>query len=127
MRALAAFSAFAGVSMSSMAALTTSSSSSSSSFGMVNQLQMIIILPLLGSFVPQKIMDFVKAMSDSLFKMEFLPTNGSSLMDSMNEHFDFFQYNLYLYVLGLESGSAVVNIINLLIVTLFIAVIHCFL
>jgi cysteine-rich repeat protein len=124
MRALAAFSAFAGVSMSSMTALTSSSSSSSSSFGMVNQLQMIILLPLLDTFIPQKIMDFIKAMSDSLFKMEFLPTDDSAFLDSVNEKFDFFQYNLYLYVIGLESGSAVVNVINLLIVTFMILVVH---
>lgn len=124
MRALAAFSAFTGVSMSSMVALTSSSGSSSASFGMVNQLQMIILLPLLDSFIPQKIMDFIKAMSDSLFQMDFLPTEDSSFMETVNENFDFFQFNLYLYVLGLESGSAVVNVINLAIVTFLISFIH---
>jgi cysteine-rich repeat protein len=61
-RALAAFAMLSGMSLSAMTALASSSASSSSSFGMMNQLQMIIVLPLLGSDIPEKVMDFIWVM-----------------------------------------------------------------
>jgi hypothetical protein len=124
MRAFAAFFVITGISMSSTIALVSSSSSTSSSFGLINQLQMIMLLPILDSYIPDKILDFIKSMRDSLFNIEFLSTDGLTFLDPFNEKFDFFQYNLYLYLLGLESGSAIVNVINSLIMSFFIIVGH---
>jgi hypothetical protein len=124
MRVMAALSVLMGLSLTAITAVLTSSSSSSSSFGMMNQLQMIIILPLIGSDIPEKVMDFIKAMGDSLFTFEFLPTGESSVVVFIEEKYDFTQMNPYLFLLGLESGSAIVSVTNLLIVLFFVFCVH---
>jgi cysteine-rich repeat protein len=58
--------AFFGVSSNILISFATAGSSGSS-FGMVNQIQLILILPMIDSFFPEKILDFIKAMNDSLF------------------------------------------------------------
>jgi hypothetical protein len=124
LRALAALSVLTGFSLAAMTAILTSSSSSSSSFGLMNQLQMIIILPLIGSDIPEKVMDFIKAMGDSLFSFEFLPSGESSVVIYVEENYGFPQMSPYLFLLGLESGSAIVCVTNLLIVLLSVFCIH---
>jgi hypothetical protein len=124
MRVLAAISVLMGFSLTAITAILTSSSSSSSSFGMMNQLQMIIILPLKGSDIPEKVMDFIKAMGDSLFKFEFLPTGESFVVIFVQENYDFPQMSPYLSLLGLESGSAIVSVTNITIVLSTIIYVH---
>ena len=102
-----------GVTSSILISVLTTASSSQSSFGMINQIQLILIIPLISAYLPDDIIDFIKAMNESLFNFKFLPTEDSSLMESIKNYFDFQQTNSYLYLLGLESGSALVNILKL--------------
>ena len=92
---------------------SSSSSSSSNSFGMMNQIQLVILLPLIGAYLPQKIYDYLKSMNASLFNLNFLPTNNSESTISFKSLFDFKQPNSFLFLLQLNSGSAFVNIIDL--------------
>ena len=92
---------------------SSSSSSSSNSFGMINQIQLVIILPLIGAYIPEKIYDYLKSMSASLFNLNFIPTSNSDSTTSFKALFDFKQQNSYLYLLQLNSGSAFVNILDL--------------
>ena len=56
-----AIAASAGVSNTMLVTVFSSSSSSSSnSFGMINQIQLVILLPLIDAFLPQKILWFSK-------------------------------------------------------------------
>jgi hypothetical protein len=125
MRQLALTSIITGVPLNLITSVVTSGSSSSS-FGMMNQLQLIIVLPLLGSYIPEKIMDFINAMNDSLFSFSFLPFDNTTLVDYIEEKYSFDQPNHYLYLLQLKSGSAIVNMTNLLIVFGMIAGVHLF-
>ena len=52
-------------------------------------------------------------MSTSLFNINFLPTSDSSSFVSFQSLFDYNQQDSYLKLLGLTSGSAFVNILNL--------------
>ena len=112
--AAAELSAYLGVSSNLLLTVFSSSSSSSSnSFGMINQIQLVIIFPLIGPYLPQKIYDYLKSMSTSLFNLDFLPTSNSESTISFKSLFDYKQQNSYLYLLKLESGSAFVNILDL--------------
>ena len=62
---------------------SSSTSTSSNSFGMLNQIQLVIILPLIGAYVPEKIYDYLKSMSSSLFNLSFLPTSNSESIISI--------------------------------------------
>ena len=124
MRAMAAVSVLTGVSVNVISSMSSASGSSSSSFGMMNQLQMIIILPLFGSYIPSKVMDFLKSMSDSMFTFGFLPTTDNVVVVWITDTFSFPQSNVFLYLLGLESGSAIVNVTNLIVAVFSLSVIH---
>jgi hypothetical protein len=123
MRAMAAAALLLGISSSVLTAMM-SSGSSSSSFGMMNQLQLIIVLPLLGSYIPFKVMDFIKAMNDSMFTFGFIPSENTTLVNYIDEKYSFDQPNTYLFLLQLESGSAIVNVVNLLITIFTFITIH---
>lgn len=57
--------------------LSSSWSASSNLFGLFNQIQLVIIIPLIGPYIPQKTYDYLKSMSTSLFKMNFMQTAQS--------------------------------------------------
>ena len=106
--------AYTGLSTNLIVTLFSSSSSSSSnSFGMINQIQLVIIFPLIGPYIPQKIYDYLKSMSTSLFNLNFLPTSNAESTISFKSLFESKQQNSYLYLLELKSGSAFVNIMDL--------------
>ena len=114
--ASAALSAYLGISSNLILTIFSSSSSSSSSsnsFGMINQIQLVIIFPLIGPYLPEKIYDYLKSMSTCLFNLNFLPTSNSENTVSFKSLFDYKQQNSYLYLLQLESESAFVNILDL--------------
>ena len=92
---------------------SSSTSTSSNSFGMINQIQLVILLPLIGAFLPLKIYDYLKSMKTSLFNLSFLPTNNSENMIHFKNWFDFKQPNSFLNLLDLNSGSWLVNILAL--------------
>ena len=92
---------------------SSSSSTSSNSFGMINQIQLVILLPLIGAFLPLKIYDYIKSTKANLFNLSFLPINNSENMIHFKNWFYFKQPNSFLNLLDLNSGSALVNILAL--------------
>ena len=92
---------------------TSTSGGSTSSFGMMNQLQLVILIPILRTYLPTKIYNYLKSMNTSLFNIDFLPTSNSGSFIDFKGLFDYNQQNSYLKLLGLTSGSALVNILNL--------------
>ena len=125
MAAAAQITAIMGISTNLIVTVFSSSSSSSSnSFGMLNQIQLVILLPLIGAYIPQKIYDYLKSMNTSLFNMNFLPTSNSESTISLKSVFDFKQPNSYLYLLQLNSGSSIVNILNLTTTVGFVIAAH---
>ena len=125
MATAAMFAALFGTSTSVIVTLFSSSSSASSnSFGMMNQIQLIIIFPLIGPYLPEKIYDYLKSMSASLFNLNFMPTSNTESTISFKSLFDYKQQNSYLYLLQLQSGSAFVNILDLTTTVGFVIGLH---
>ena len=113
-----------GIASNLLISALTSSTSSQSKFGMINQIQLLLALPLLNCYFPQKIMDFIKSMKSSLFSMSFLPTDKSSTFENFKDLFNISQYNSYMYLLDLKSGSAFVNVLNLSIIVGCVIILH---
>ena len=120
------FAAMAGLATNVVVSMFSSSSSSgsSSSFGMINQLQLVILLPLIQTYLPDKIYNYLKSMNSSLFNADFIPTSNSGYFTYFKNLFDFNQIHTYLKLLGLTSGSAFVNILNLTVVVLTVIILH---
>lgn len=117
MAVAAIYAAAAGISANIVVAMFTSTASSgSSSYGMLNQIQLVILLPLLQTYMPDKLYDYLKSMKAGLFNGDFLPTEDSNTFTDFKNMFDFPQVHTYLKLLGLSSGSAFVNILNLTVI-----------
>ena len=105
-----------GVSSNLLISALTSATSPQSKFGLINQIQLLLILPLINCYYPEKVMDFIKAMKSSLFSLSFLPIDQSETITDFKNMFKTAQYNSYMYLLDLKSGSAFINVLNLSIV-----------
>jgi hypothetical protein len=123
MKTLAAAALLLGISLNTLTALI-SSNTSNSSFGVMNQIQLIIVLPLLGSYVPVKVIDLIRAMNTSIFSFDFIHFEETELAEYISGIFSFYQPNAYLFLLELKSGSAIVNFMNLFVFVVIVVLIH---
>lgn len=88
-----------------------SSSSPQSSLTMLNSVQLILLLPLIGTYLSANTLDFIRGMKFCLFSFDLMP---ESLFSSTKSYVNFEQNNTYLYLIGLESGSTLLNIISVI-------------
>ena len=75
-------------------------------------MQLYLLLPLIGGYVPEEIMDFMKALRIILFSFKFIPVKDLFSL------FDYDQTTSYLKLLGLESSSAIENMSSVILVFL---------
>ena len=54
-----------------VAMFTSSTSSGSGSYGALNQIQLVILLPMLQTYMPNKLYDYLKSMKAGLFNADF--------------------------------------------------------
>lgn len=87
-------------------------SSFQSSFSMMNFIQILLILPLIGAFMPLKVIDFIRSMSFGMFNFDFIPQPFDVSTGNGAYIITFDQSNDYLNLIGLESGSSFVNLIS---------------
>jgi cysteine-rich repeat protein len=81
------------------------------SLNMVNSIQLLLLLPLIGAYIPRNIIDFIRGMNFSLFDFDFLSLEGNPETKEEVSNLSFEQDNPYLYLIGLESGSWMVNLL----------------
>jgi hypothetical protein len=93
-------------------------------WSMVNQLQLYLLLPLVGVDLPDKILDFVFGLEMSMFSFDFLPSQDIFGVKNLIDYLDFEQSNDMLPELGIESGSTLVNQFSLIIVFVGVALVN---
>jgi hypothetical protein len=93
-----------------------------STLSMINTVQLLLLLPLIGKYLPIAVYDFIVSMSFSLFNFNFLKTD--EIANSLTKNLDFEQQNVYLNDIGFESGSSIINAISLALAGILIPVIH---
>ena len=95
-----------------------SMSSPQSAFSIINQFQLLILLPLIGTYLPDDIVLFLSGMDFTLFSFSFIPIDKLlSFADSNPE-------SSYLEQIGLKYKSSLLNNISLGISILAFVVIH---
>ena len=99
-------------------------SSSQGSFSLLNLLQLFILLPMIGKYLPPKIIAFILGMDFSLFSFDFIPFEDIPFAQSINKFFSFSQKDKYLNEIGLKSGSSFVNHLRLMILFALIFMVH---
>jgi hypothetical protein len=97
-------------------AATLSMSSPQGAFSMLNHIQLFILLPMIGAYLPKTVIDLITGMSFAMFSFSFIPFEKIPMIDSLFNVFDYDQSDDYFDNIGLTSGSAFLNHIALLII-----------
>ena len=79
---------------------------------MLNSVQLILLLPLIGAYLSPNSLDFIRGMKIWLFNFDFISFKFLQ-SNNVDNILDFDQNNSYLNLIGLESGSSALNIIQL--------------
>jgi cysteine-rich repeat protein len=113
-----------GISLSIVNALMNNSSISGS-FSMLNAVQLILLLPLIGAYLPDDVLSFIRGMDFSLMNFDIFDFYDSKNIDNQfGINFDFEQADPYLYLIGLESGSTLINMMKIVELSMIIPMLH---
>jgi hypothetical protein len=91
---------------------------------MVNQFQLLMLLPLTDVYMPKEIEDYLSGMSFTSFNFDFLPLSSIPKFKGIFEYFGFEQNDQYLQGMGIEYGSAFLNQISLFAMMCAFLLIH---
>ena len=89
---------------------------------MLNAIQLILLLPLIGAHMPKNVLAFIRGLSFSMLDFDYF-----SLVDPHNDSknsLDFDQDNTYLYLIDLESGSTLVNTMDQIGILMLVPAFH---
>ena len=93
-------------------------------FSVINQFQLFILLPMIGAYFPPKIIDLITGMNFSLFSFSFIPIKQIPFVNQVIRELDYDQGVDYYDEIGLTSGSALMNHLELLIFIIVIILLH---
>jgi cysteine-rich repeat protein len=93
-------------------------------FSMINQVQLIILIPLIGEHVPAILIDFNRFLdwlmgSFALISKHFIPL----ILDPI-EDYNYKHSNWYLYLIEIESGSSMFSITGLIFMVFLMSLVH---
>ena len=110
-------------SLSSILSSLVSQGAPNRMFESINQLQLLMLLPLLGVYLPIKVIDYIKSLFSSLisFGLEYEDIKG---VDNLYSYLHHPQPNEMLDYLGFESGSTLVNVDDTVVVFFSILALH---
>jgi len=92
-------------------------------FSMINQLQVIMLLPLTGGWFPEVFLDFNRMVKFTLFSFsEFTEYVMSPIFTAGSWDFD--QDNSYLNLIGIISGSTMYNILGVIGFVFILMIVH---
>lgn len=116
--------ALAGAAASAFVSASLASSSTQSMWSLMNQYQLVIMFPLLRSYLSEEFKYFIKGFEFALFNFYFLGTVEDPLTLSLSETIGYDQPDELYQDNGLESGCYVINQLSLIRVFMTIAVLH---
>ena len=90
--------------------MIVSSYSVSSIFGFVNEVQLILLLPMLPYFMPQFIQDFIAKLNYCMFSFSFLYNYISLHLFNVEFQMTYEQQSYYIDLMDIKSGSSLINI-----------------
>lgn len=94
-----------------------------STFAAINQIQLLLLLLLLKIYLPQKIINYIRSLSITLFNLNIDPSfwgGGEWIVSS----FDFEQEREDLWTAGMESGSTFINLFDSVLILLSVSIVH---
>ena len=93
-------------------------------FGFINEVQLILLLPMLPHFMPQLIEDFIAKLNYCIFSFDFLYDFISLNLINVKFSLSYSQPSDYIDLMNITSGSTFVNIQGNLMTLFQIASLH---
>lgn len=90
----------------------------------VTESRLLLLLVITCTYLPQKVIEFIVGGKIFSFNFSFLSIEKLSEIKDKVQSMDFSQNDDRLKTMGLESGSTIVNNLNLLLVISLIAMTH---
>ena len=84
----------------------------------LNSYQLLMLLLITGAYFPKEIADFFSGLKQVSFNYSFLPSFNIGTQNSNTSWFSFDLDNYYLEVIGMNSGSTIINLKGLFITIL---------
>ena len=81
---------------------------------MVNQFQLILLLPLVGTYMPNSILLFIEGMNTALLSMNFLSVQNIPFVNSFIKGFTAERTDKFLNKIGIQYESTIINQVNLI-------------
>lgn len=80
----------------------------------MNQFQLYTLMPMLLSYFPPKIIQFILGMDITMFSFDFIPSDSISFVQALKDWISYPQEDSYLREMGLISGSSLVNFFSMI-------------
>lgn len=112
-----------GVGLSASVSLLTMSSPQAI-WMMVNQFQLLMLLPLTSAFIPAEVIAYITGMNFVNFNFDFLPTNKAPGVEGVFEMLSVPQNDEYLQDIGLEYENSILNHASMFFVLLLYCSLH---
>ena len=84
--------------------------SNGSIFSLINEVQLILLLPMLPNYMSDEVKNFIASLNYCLFSLGFININIGENFQNQNISLDYNQPNSYLNLIDLNSGSGFVNV-----------------
>ena len=104
----------------------TGNSTSSAIWMLVNVYQMMLLLPLTGVYIHLYVVEYIKGLDIAILSFSLPNNEDYFIKQRVMKYFEWSQQNDYLYDIGLQSWSTIINISTSLLVVISILVIHLF-
>ena len=91
---------------------------------MMNQYQLLILLPLTKAYIPIDVIKYILGMEFTLFNLNFMNFDGAFRYDNLLHDFSDKQTDWYKTQIGIKYQSAIVNHMSLALGLFFLVMIH---
>ena len=81
----------------------------STMFNLLNQFQLLVLIPMLGAYLPSKIIEFLQGLKISMFSFDTKYIKDIPVIDQLITSMNFTQPDEYLLRIDFDSGSTLVN------------------
>ncbi|CAI2371845.1 unnamed protein product [Moneuplotes crassus] len=93
-------------------------------WSMVNQIQVLMLMPLTECYFPADVISFLTSMSFTMFSLNFIPLQSIPGIKETLGYVDHDQTDDYVYEMQIKSGSTFINSFSFICIIGFISIFH---
>ena len=90
----------------------------------INQFQLYFLLFLTSVYIPDKIIDFLTGFKLMSLNFSFIPVHKIILVKNVYNYLDYDHNDQVLKNTGVDSGSALINVLSIIFIVLVLVMMH---